>query len=182
MTRLKLFLIVMIGVTFAMMTNSFRAQAHDITSGSLTIEHPWSRPTIGNAPNSAAYLKITNHGGTPDTLMGVKSDVAKRVELHMVKMDDGVMRMRAAKDGVTVPANGSVELKPGGVHIMLMGLSRKLTPGQMFDLTLQFKHQGAVPIQVKVEKMGAMGGSAMKDGAMKDGSMKSGHKHSGHGQ
>ena len=109
--------------------------------------------------------------------MGVKSDVAKRVELHMVKMDDGVMRMRAAKDGVTVPANGSVELKPGGVHIMLMGLSRKLTPGQMFDLTLQFKHQGAVPIQVKVEKMGAMGGSAMKDG-----SMKSGHKHSGHGQ
>lgn len=172
MTRLKYFLLAMIGVTFAMMTNSFRAQAQDITSGSLTIEHPWSRPTIGNAPNSAAYLKITNSGGTPDTLTGVKSDVAKRVELHMVKMDDGVMRMRAAKDGVTVPANGSVELKPGGVHIMLMGLSRKLTAGQMFDLTLQFKHQGAVPIQVKVKKMGSMGGNTMKDGNM----------HSGHGQ
>ncbi len=173
MTRLKYFLLVMIGVTFAMMTNSFRAQAHDITSGSLTIQHPWSRPTIGNAPNSAAYLKITNSGGTPDTLMGVKSDVAKRVELHTVKMDGGVMRMRAVKEGVAVLANASVELKPGGTHIMLMGLSRKLTPGQMFDLTLQFKHQGAVPIQVKVEKVG---------GSEKAGHMQGGHMQGGHGQ
>jgi len=170
-TRLKFFLLVMIGVTFAMMTNSFRAQAQDITSGSLTIEQPWSRPSIGNAPNSAAYLKITNHGGKPDTLMGVKSDVASRVELHTVKMDGGVMRMRAVKEGVAVPANASLELKPGGTHIMLMGLSRKLTPGQMFDLILQFKHQGAVPVQVKVEKIGAMGGSN-----------KSGHMQGGHSQ
>jgi len=167
-TRLKFFLLVVIGVTFAMMTNSFRAQAQDITSGSLTIEHSWSRPSIGNAPNSAAYLKITNSGGTPDTLMGVKSDVAKRVELHSVKMDGGVMRMRAVKEGVAVPANASVELKPSGVHIMLMGLSRKLTPGQMFDLTLQFKHQGAVPVLVKVEKIG--------------GSNKGGHMQGGQGQ
>jgi copper(I)-binding protein len=58
-----------------------------------------------------------------------------------------------------------------------MGLSRKLTPGQMFDLTLQFKHQGAVPIQVKVEMIGSMGGNTMKDGAKKDSNM-----HSGHGQ
>ncbi len=169
MFRFKFALLVMLGLGATMMTGPSRAQPHEFTSGSLTIDHLWSTPTIGNAPNSAAYLKITNGGDTPDRLMGVKSDVAKRVQLHMVKMDGSIMRMRAAKDGIAVPANTSVELKPGGFHIMLMGLSRKLTAGDTFTLTLQFEHQGEVPVQVKVEKMGAMGGGAMNHGAMKGG-------------
>lgn len=173
MIRFKFALLLMIGLGAATMTGPSRAQPHEFTSGALTIDRPWSRPTIGNAPNSAAYLKIINSGDTSDTLMGVKSDVASRVELHMVKMEGSVMRMRAVKGGIAVPANASVELKPGGFHIMLMGLSRKLTAGDTFDLTLQFERQGEVPVQVKVEKMGAMGG-AMKDGAMNHGAMKGG--------
>lgn len=162
MIRFKFFLFVIGGVAYAMMTSQSLAQTHQFTSGSLTIDRPWSRPTIGSAPNSAAYLKITNRGGTPDTLMGVKSDVAKRVELHTVKMDGGVMRMRAVKGVIAVPANASVELKPGGFHIMLIGLTRKLSAADTFDLTLQFERQGEVPVQVQVEKMGAMSGDAMK--------------------
>ena len=154
----------------AMNAPSGVAQEHKASS--LMIERPWSRPTIGNAPNSAAYLKITNKGGAPDTLVGVTSDVASKVELHTVIKQREVMRMRPVEGGIAVPANASLELKPGGYHIMLIGLTRKLTPGDMFDLTLQFKSQGEVPIKVKVEKMGAMGGGAMKGG----------HGHGGHGQ
>lgn len=156
------------------MTAPSRAQALEFTSGSLTIDRPWSRPTIGKAPNSAAYMKITNKGSAPDTLTGVKSEVAEHVQLHTVMKEGEVMRMRPVKGGIAVPPNASLELKPGGYHIMLMGLTKKLAPGDMFDLTLQFQGQGEVPIKVKVEKMGGMGAGAMKSGAMKDG-------HSGHG-
>jgi copper(I)-binding protein len=153
---------VIVGLAGSLMLSPSFAQASEFKSGSLTINQPWARPTIGKAPNSAAYLKITNHGGAPDTLIGVKSDVAKRVELHTVKKDGDIMKMRAVKDGITVAAHKSVELKPGGYHIMLIGLSRKLNDGDIFELSLQFKMQGEVPVKVKIQKMGSMDSGAMK--------------------
>lgn len=162
---------VIAGLAASLMLSPSFTQASEFKSGSLTINQPWARPTIGKAPNSAAYLKITNNGGAPDTLIGVKSDVARRVELHATKNEGGIMKMRAVKDGITVAAHKSVELKPGGYHIMLVGLSRKLNDGDMFDLSLQFKMQGVVPVKVKIQKMGSMDGKAMKGG----------HDHGAHG-
>jgi hypothetical protein len=146
--------------------------AAEMKAGHLMVEHAWARPTIGNAPNSAAYLKITNKGGAPHTLTDVKSDVAEKVQLHMVMKEGEVMRMRPVKGGIAVPANASLELKPGGYHIMLIGLTKKLTLGDMFDLTLQFKGQGDVLVKVMVQKMGGKGSGAMKHG----------HGHGAHGQ
>ncbi len=156
--------------------------AQEVKAGQLTIEHPWARPTLGKAPNSAAYMKITNHGGTPDKLVGVKSDVANDAQMHMVEKQREVMRMRQVKGGITVPAKASVELKPGGYHIMLLDLRRKLSKGDMFDMTLQFEHQGEVPVQVKIEKMGGMGAGTMKHDAMNKGAMKDAEGHSDHNQ
>ncbi len=79
------------------------AQAHDYQVGPIAIDHPWTRATPKNAPVAGGYLKITNTGTTPDRLIGGSIEVAKRFEVHEMKMDGGVMKMRELKDGLEIP-------------------------------------------------------------------------------
>jgi len=128
--------------------------------GSITVEQAWARPTAPGAVNGAAYLAIKNSGKTDDVLLGVESNAATKAELHESSMDGGVMKMRRL-GAVPVPAGGSVEFKPGGKHIMLMGLKAPLTTGQSFSLILQFKNAGTETVKVDVAAstpMGAMDG------------------------
>jgi copper(I)-binding protein len=92
-------------------------------TGQLEIQAPWARATPGQAQNGAAYLTIVSP--TTDRLTAASSPVAKKVELHTMSMEGGVMRMRplAAMD---IPAGQTVTLSPGGTHIMLLGLTRPL--------------------------------------------------------
>jgi copper(I)-binding protein len=139
------------------------AQAAEVKSGSLTIDTPWARASAGT--NSAAFMTIKNDGDTPDRLLTTQSDAAKDVQLHVSVKDGEVMRMHPI-EGIDVPAHGSVELKPGSYHIMLMGLTAPLKAGDAVPVTLGFQKAGEVKVSVPVQAVGAMGagmGGAMHD-------------------
>ncbi len=130
------------------------AQAHDYTAGSIGIDHPWTRATPKNAPVAGGYLKITNTGTTPDRLTGGSVEVAKRFEIHEMKMDGGVMKMRELKDGLDIAPGATVELRPGSYHIMMMNLSRPLTKGEKVKGSLTFEKAGKVDVEFAVEAIG----------------------------
>ena len=121
--------------------------------GSLKIEAPWARIGRG-ARAGAAYLGIVNAGAEADRLIGASSPVAERVELHSHEMRDGVMRMRRI-DSVPVPAGQAAELKPGGDHVMLIGLAGPPEQGGTFPLTLTFQNAGKVTVPVAVRPITA---------------------------
>ncbi|MEZ4767343.1 MAG: copper chaperone PCu(A)C [Caldilineales bacterium] len=102
--------------------------------------------------NSAVYMVLANGSATPDRLVSAAADVAGAVEIHETVMDGDVMRMQQLTDGIEIPANGQVELKPGGLHVMLIGLARDLNPGETFPVTLQFEQAGAVTVEAEVRQ------------------------------
>lgn len=120
---------------------------------SVTIENPFARPSAGTAGAGAAYMTIRN-SGTADRLLSVSTTVASRAELNDHIREGDVIKMREI-DSIPVPAQGAAELKPGGLHVMLMGLAQPLKVGDTFALTLTFEKAGAVAVQVPVREMGA---------------------------
>ncbi len=135
------------------------AQAHEsFQRGELAIEHVRARATAPGQPAGAGYLSIRNTGRAGDKLVAASAEVAERTELHEMKMDGNVMRMREVA-AIEVPAGKTVELRPGGLHIMLMGLKAPLKQGERFALTLRFEQAGEVTVQVAVEGAGAGGHS-----------------------
>lgn len=127
-------------------------------AGDIALEKPWSRAAPSGAPVGAGYVVLKNTGATPDKLISATApDVAGKVEIHEMAMDNGVMKMRPV-NGLEIPAGKSVELKPGGYHIMFMQLKKPLVAGETIKGTLTFEKAGAVPVEYKVEAMGASGG------------------------
>jgi copper(I)-binding protein len=120
----------------------------------LEIDNAWAGATPGRAENGAAYVTITSP--TADRLVSASTPVAKKAELHTMSMQGMVMKMRPIS-GVDIPAGQPVSLKPGGEHIMLMGLNQPLREGQSFPLTLDFEKAGPHTVTVTVEKAGAKG-------------------------
>lgn len=123
-------------------------------SGDLQITGAWARATPGGAQTAAAYVTIES--ATGDKLTGVSTPAAQKAGIHSMTMNNGVMRMRQV-DGVDLPPEQKVTLKPGGYHIMLQGLAKPLEAGQTFPLTLDFTKAGMKQVMVTVEKVGAMG-------------------------
>lgn len=130
------------------------ALGHDYKAGDLAIDHPWSRATPQGAQVAGGYLKITNGGQATDRLVGGSADVATRIEVHEMSMDQGVMKMRELKTGLEVKPGASVELKPGGLHLMFMGLKRPFAKGERVKATLQFEKAGKVDVEFTVEAIG----------------------------
>ena len=107
----------------------------------------------GEGATSAVYVTIDNTGSQADALVvGRRATAAQTVELHEVKNDGGMMKMRPVQK-IPLPAGGKVELKPGGYHVMLIGLTRDLKPGETVPVTLVFEH-GA---EVQVDAAGEVG-------------------------
>ena len=104
------------------------------------------RATVAGMPSSAAYLKITNNGVSDDRLIAAKATIAQRVEIHSMEMDQGVMRMRAVDGGLAIAAGDSVTLAPGGLHIMLMGLTTDLAPDSQHEIILVFEKAGDIKL------------------------------------
>jgi len=123
-------------------------------TGKLEVSSPWARATPSRSENGVAYLTIQSPAA--DRLVSVSSPVAKKVELHTMSMQDMVMKMRPLA-GLDIPAGQPVSLKPGGEHVMLLGLNRPLLEGQSFPLTLTFEKAGSLTVSVPVEKAGATG-------------------------
>jgi periplasmic copper chaperone A len=137
--------------TIVSLALSAPTSAHDHRHGDLVIDHPWARATAPQQANGGAYLTITNEGTTPDRLLEAQSPVAGRVELHTHDVDSaGVMRMRQV-DAIDVPAGEATALRPGGLHVMLIGLADRLVQGEQFPLTLVFETAGPIEVEVQVE-------------------------------
>jgi len=129
--------------------------AADTTIGGLTISNPWARASAGGSRPGVAYLTIANKGGA-DSLTKASSPVAGRVELHRIIHDGGLARMgRIGK--IPLPEGKTVRLEPGGLHIMLMSLNRRLKEGETFPLSLHFAGAGKVDVTVRIMGAGAMG-------------------------
>ena len=131
------------------------AWANDYRLGDLAIDHPWAR-AAGASANGAAYMVISTSGATPDQLIGVSAPIAEKAELHTHIMEGDVMRMRPVK-AIEVNVGEPATLKPGGLHVMLIGLKAPLKEGEQFPLTLTFEKAGSVTVEVAVEAAGASG-------------------------
>ncbi|MEL0211846.1 MAG: copper chaperone PCu(A)C, partial [Novosphingobium sp.] len=131
-----------LGATIGLMATA--AVAHGYRAGPLSIQHPWSRETAVGQAVGGGFLTIANSGSREDRLLSGTAPAAAEVQLHTMTMDGGVMRMRQVTDGIAIPAKGLVELKPGGYHIMFMGLKRQLRQGERFPVTLRFQRAGSV--------------------------------------
>jgi len=123
--------------------------AHEYKAAAIDIDHPWSRPAAAGM-NGAGYLVLTNTGASADVLLKVESNAAAKVEIHESSMTGGVMRMRKLS-GVAVPAGASVELAPGGKHVMMIRLKTALAVGDKVPATLIFKHAGRVDVTFNVQ-------------------------------
>ena len=121
------------------------------TTGGITVSDAWARTSPMMERAGAAYLVIQNNGAAEDRLLSVESDIAKTIELHETKEMNGMMQMSPVPN-IPVPPNGKTELKPGGLHVMLIGLNRELQAGDKVQLTLNFEKAGKVPVTAEVKE------------------------------
>lgn len=139
------------------------AAAHDFHAGDLTIEHPMAFETAPLVKAGGGFVTITNNGETDDALLGVKADFPK-VDIHESIEEDGIAKMQHV-DRIEIPAGETVKLKPGGYHVMFMGLSEPLVKGESFPATLVFEKAGEVEITFGIEeRTGDHGHGQMKHG------------------
>ncbi len=117
----------------------------------ISVKEAWARPTAATGPG-VVYLTLTNEGGTDDRLIGAETEVAQTVELHETTMQGDRMKMRPLPKGVVIPAGRRVELKPGGYHLMLIGLRHALKVGDHFSLVLRFEQSDPLTVEVVVRQ------------------------------
>ena len=146
-----------LAVAAALAVAPHAACAHEFKAGDLEIIHPYAFETAPTAMAGGGFItQIINHGTEPDRLIGVRSGYPK-TEIHESVEKDGVHTMQPV-DGIDIPAGGSVELKPGGFHIMFMGLNGKaFVRGATVPTTLIFEKAGEVAVELDVEDRKAAG-------------------------
>ncbi len=136
------------------------AGAHEFTAKGVSVAHPWARATPKGAKVGAAYLEIKTDAATADRLIGAKSSVAGKVEIHTHIHEGDVMKMRRI-DGIDLKAGAAHVLKPSGDHVMLMDLKQPLKEGDLLKITLIFEKAGELEIDATVEPIGAKGPHGM---------------------
>lgn len=151
---------------FAVLALALNACSSGARVPEIEVQDPWARAVTGMGEqsqpgesssgetvlmgmNGAAYMVLRNNGGAPDRLLRVESEVAEAVELHIVEMKDDVMSMHPV-EFIEVPARGQVELKPGGLHVMLIGLKGELKPGENLTLLLLFERSDEMTVDALV--------------------------------
>ena len=132
------------------------AATETAAASSIALTDPWSRETAEGQNAGGAFMTIANTATAADRLTGGSTPVAGRVEIHTMMMEGDVMKMRQLADGLEVPAGGTVTLKPGSFHVMLMDLKQPLKAGEKVPLTLTFAGAGTLETQLEVRPAGAM--------------------------
>ncbi|MDI4665848.1 DUF1775 domain-containing protein [Xanthobacter autotrophicus] len=133
--------------------------AGTVEAGDLVIDAPWSRATPGGAKVAGGFLRITNTGTTPDRLLGGTFSRSGSVQVHEMAVNNGVMTMRELADGLEIAPGQTVELAPGGYHLMFMDLREPLKEGETVTGTLRFKTAGTVDVSFVVRGIGAKAGA-----------------------
>lgn len=123
----------------------------DKSTAAFAVEEPFLRSSLPSSTSAAAFLVLRNQTGRDDRLIGARSDLSGRVELHSHTEDaNGVMRMGQIEDGVPLPDGASHAFARGGDHLMFMGLDAPLVQGQLVPVTLIFEQAGEVEITIPV--------------------------------
>ncbi len=120
-------------------------------SDGIAVLDAWARPGF-RGDNSVVYLTINNQNNQGDGLIGANSDIAGGTEIHLSKMDAAGTMTMERQDLVVIPAKDSIELAPGGLHIMLVILGKDLSVGDTFPVTLEFQRAGDITIDVEVKQ------------------------------
>jgi copper(I)-binding protein len=140
--------------------NFFKALAATVVTSvalyaqSVSVNDAYVREVPPNMPNSAAFMTLMNGSDQNIALVSAASDVANTVELHEHVNVNGMMQMRQIPK-IEIPAHGSTFLKPGGLHVMLIGLTRKLKEGETVAVTLNFSNGEQVSLEAPVKKVAA---------------------------
>tara|TARA_R110000764_G_scaffold9117_1_gene29620 strand:+ start:69 stop:557 length:489 start_codon:yes stop_codon:yes gene_type:complete len=151
MTRLLLAALALVGLTACQPREpvaSTTSVETDGTRGVITATGAWCRPTPNGAQTGACYLTLKASAG--DRLTGVATTVSTATQIHEMSMVAGVMRMSEMAEGLSLPAGEAVALAPGGVHLMLVGLTSPLVAGQTVPITLGFEKAPALTVQAEV--------------------------------
>jgi copper(I)-binding protein len=129
------------------------AAAQETRAGDLLVQQPWTR-AAGQGATGAGFMAISNRGAAADRLLSVSSPLARAAELHTMIRDGDVMRMRPVQ-AIEVPGGQTVTLRPGGLHLMLIGLSQPLREGESVPVVLRFERVGPVQVALSVQPAGA---------------------------
>ncbi len=144
-------LVIFFAIFNIFITNSL---SHEYKIGNLKILHPYVIETPSGARTAGGYMKIINTGTQTDYLSLVTVDFTKVAEIHEMKMENDVMKMRKIKGGLEIPAKDFTELKHVGYHIMFMNLLKPMIEGETHEGTLYFEKAGNIKVIFTVEKMG----------------------------
>lgn len=117
----------------------------------ILIEQPYIRVSSPISKSGAGFMQITNNSSNGDVLLSVTTDAARMPELHTHIMQDGVAMMRQVEGGIVIEAGETTMLQRGGLHVMLMGLTRSLNHGDTVTLTLVFQNAGEITLDVPVD-------------------------------
>lgn len=131
-------------------TGVFLLNACSAATG-IEISNAWTRPALKGG-NGAVYFLLQNHSAGGDTLISISTDVAEAAEMHESKMEGDVMQMRQLMS-ISIGGKESIEFKPGGYHIMLVGLKQELRAGDEIQVTLRFKDHEAIQLTVPVQEI-----------------------------
>jgi len=142
------------------------ARAEEVKAGDLVITQAWSRATPSGAKIAGGYLTIENKGAVADRLVGGSGDIAGKVEVHEMSMNNGVMTMRALDKGLVIEPGKTVKLAPGGYHLMIMDLKSPFKQGDKVPVTLEFEKAGKVALSLDVQGVGAQAPAGGSDGHM----------------
>ena len=134
------------------MSMSWQSQSAETRAGSLVIQDPRARATAPGTEVGAGYLSIMNMGDQNDWVIGIDATFAGHSEIHEMKMEGDIARMRPLESGLEIPAGQQVDLNPGGLHIMFMKLQLQLQEGDSYPVVLHFKRQGAVNVIFEAQK------------------------------
>lgn len=137
------------------------ACAEDVKAGDLVISQAWSRATPNGAKIAGGYLTIENKGTAPDKLIGGSGEIAGKIEVHEMAMNNGVMTMRPLDKGLAIEPGKTVKLAPGGYHLMIMDLKGPFKQGEQVPVTLEFEKAGKVKVSLDVQGVGAQAPGGM---------------------
>ncbi len=152
-----------LGLAGALLAAAGAGVAHEYRLGDLTIDHPHALATPPGARAGAGYLSVTNAGASADRLVAVRADFPA-VQLHVTEVDAaGVARMTET-EGIEVPPGATATLAPRGAHVMFMGLTAPLAPGDAIPATLVFEKAGEIAVEFAVEARGPADGDHAGEG------------------
>jgi len=128
------------------------APATNTAANSVTVEAPFVRAIPPGQPNSASFMTLVNTSDSDHSVKSAASPVAATVELHTHTNNNGVMEMRQVPQ-IDVPAKGRTELKPGGLHVMLIGLQQELKVGETAAITLTFEDGSTTTVNAPIQEV-----------------------------